>query len=43
MYIDRVPVKEYEKLAAEFDPKRFDAEEWVLLAKEAGMKYIVDE
>ncbi len=41
MYIDRVPVKEYEKLAAEFDPQRFDAEEWVLLAKDAGMKYIV--
>ena len=41
MYIDRVPAKEYEKLAAEFDPKRFDAEEWVLLAKDAGMKYIV--
>ena len=36
-----IPVAEYEKLAAEFDPVKYDAEEWVLLAKNAGMKYIV--
>jgi alpha-L-fucosidase len=41
MYQDRIPVKEYEKLAGEFNPVLFDAEEWVLLAKNAGMKYIV--
>lgn len=36
-----IPVKEYEELAKIFNPIYFDAEEWVLLAKEAGMKYIV--
>ena len=41
MYQDRIPVKEYEKLAGEFNPVLFDAEKWVLLAKNAGMKYIV--
>lgn len=37
----RIPVKEYEKLAERFNPVKFDAEEWVQLAKDAGMKYIV--
>ena len=37
----KIPVKEYEKLANEFNPQKFDAEEWVKLAKYAGMKYIV--
>ena len=37
----RIPCKEYEKLAGAFNPIYFDAEEWVRLAKEAGMKYIV--
>ncbi len=41
MYFKRIPVKEYEKLAAEFNPVNFDAEEWVKLAKGTGMKYIV--
>lgn len=36
-----VPVEEYAQLAGEFNPVRFDAEEWVALAKAAGMKYIV--
>jgi alpha-L-fucosidase len=36
-----VPVKEYEKLAARFNPVKFNADEWVKLAKDAGMKYIV--
>ena len=31
---------EYAKTAEKFDPKGFDAESWVLLAKEAGMEYI---
>ncbi len=31
---------EYEGLAACFDPREFDADEWVSLAKETGMKYI---
>jgi alpha-L-fucosidase len=37
----RIPVKEYEQLAAQFNPVKFDAEEWVRIAKDAGMKYIV--
>ena len=37
----QVPVKEYEKLAARFDPVKFNADEWVQLAQDAGMKYMV--
>jgi alpha-L-fucosidase len=37
----KIPVKEYEKLAATFNPLKYDADQWVRLAKEAGMKYIV--
>ncbi|MBQ8551339.1 MAG: alpha-L-fucosidase [Clostridia bacterium] len=37
----RIPNSEYHRLADVFDPIYFDAEEWVLLAKEAGMKYMV--
>ncbi len=36
-----IPVNEYEKLADKFNPVKFNAAEWVRLAKEAGMKYIV--
>ena len=37
----KIPVAEYEQLAKQFDPEKFDAEEIVRLAKNAGMKYIV--
>ncbi len=37
----KVPVPEYEKLAQSFNPVKFDADAWVALAKDAGMKYIV--
>ena len=37
----RIPVREYEQLAKQFNPVKFNAEEWVQLAKDAGMKYIV--
>jgi len=37
----RIPVGEYEQLASAFNPLKYSAEEWVLLAKHAGMKYIV--
>ncbi len=37
----QIPIREYEKYAAAFNPICFDAEEWVLLAKDAGMKYMV--
>jgi alpha-L-fucosidase len=36
-----IPVSEYEPLAQQFNPVRFDAREWVSLARNAGMKYIV--
>lgn len=38
----RIPLADYTELAAsKFQPEKFDAEEWVLLAKNAGMKYLV--
>jgi len=37
----RIPNAEYHKLAKAFNPILFDAEEWVKLARDAGMKYIV--
>jgi alpha-L-fucosidase len=37
----KIPVAEYEKLAAQFNPAKFNADEWVRIAKDAGMKYIV--
>jgi alpha-L-fucosidase len=36
-----IPVEEYRKVAASFDPVKFNAREWVALAKNAGMKYII--
>jgi alpha-L-fucosidase len=41
MFRARVPVPEYEKLAQGFNPVKFDADAWVALAKDAGMKYMV--
>ncbi|HEY3289485.1 MAG TPA: alpha-L-fucosidase, partial [Anaerolineae bacterium] len=37
----RIPVREYETIAARFNPKEYDADAWVQLAKQAGMRYIV--
>src|SRR5207248_3618013 len=36
-----IPVKEYEKLKGQFNPVKFNADQWVSMAKAAGMKYIV--
>src|SRR5438046_8428305 len=36
----RIPIADYEKLPAQFNPVMFDPVEWVALAKAAGMKYI---
>ncbi|MGA2328272.1 MAG: alpha-L-fucosidase [Bryobacteraceae bacterium] len=41
MHRAKIPVREYEKLAAQFNPVKFNADEWVAVAKNAGMKYIV--
>src|SRR5260221_7998030 len=35
-----IPVPKYEWLASAFNPIRFDAREWVTLAKAAGVRYI---
>jgi len=37
----QIPVAEYEKLAEQFNPVSFNADQWVRIAKDAGMKYIV--
>ncbi len=37
----KIPVREYERLASEFNPVKFNADDWVQLAQDAGMKYIV--
>ena len=37
----KIPVAEYQEMARTFNPVKYDAERWVLLAKETGMKYIV--
>jgi alpha-L-fucosidase len=36
-----IPRAEYEKFAPRFNPVKFNAQEWVRIAKDAGMKYIV--
>lgn len=37
----RIPNAEYRRLCAAFNPVLFDADEWVQLAKDAGMEYMV--
>lgn len=41
MIYEKLSLKEYGSLADDFNPTLFSAEEWVLAAKNAGMKYIV--
>ncbi|MGJ8694547.1 MAG: alpha-L-fucosidase [Thalassotalea sp.] len=36
-----IPRAEYAELAKDFNPQQFNADEWVAIAKAAGMKYIV--
>ncbi|MFY9234142.1 MAG: alpha-L-fucosidase [Fimbriimonadaceae bacterium] len=37
----KIPVEEYEKLLARFNPVKFDANAWAKMAKDAGMQYMV--
>jgi alpha-L-fucosidase len=37
----RTPASEYETLVSRFNPVRFDARDWMRVAKDAGMKYVV--
>lgn len=41
MQMGPIPVADYEKFAAQFNPVKFNADAWVTIAKNAGMKYIV--
>lgn len=41
MLSTQTPVAEYAGYASQFNPIKFDAEAWVRVAKQAGMKYIV--
>jgi|YelNatPaOPRAMG01_1025707.scaffolds.fasta_scaffold18010_3 alpha-L-fucosidase len=41
MFREKIPVAEYEKLAAQFNPVKFNADEWAQLAQDAGMRYLV--
>lgn len=37
----QTPVEEYDNLYKKFNPEKFNADEWVKVAKDAGMKYMV--
>lgn len=37
----QVPLEEYDNLYKRFNPEKFNADEWVAVAKAAGMKYMV--
>ena len=37
----KIPMAEYQQFAKDFNPVKFDADAWVKVAKDAGMKYIV--
>ena len=41
MRTTNIPVADYAQYATQFDPTNFDAGQWVKIAKDAGMKYIV--
>lgn len=40
MHTESIAVAEYEKLAQQFNPTKFNADEWVAIAADAGQKWI---
>ena len=40
-WAEQIPVGEYAKLADQFHPEHFDADQWAEIAKAGGMKYMV--
>ena len=38
---DQIPIEKYDALCNQFNPTEFNADEWVAIAKAAGIKYIV--
>ena len=41
MHSKQIPISEYSALAGQFNPVRFDADDWMSLAAEAGQRYLV--
>ena len=41
MFNAKVPVAEYQAFAKEFNPVKYNADAWVRMARDAGMKYII--
>ena len=41
MHAERISPADYEKISAQFNPSKFNADEWVSIAADAGQKYIV--
>ena len=41
MHAERISVQDYEKISAQLNPTKFNADEWVHIAADAGQKYIV--
>ena len=41
MHSAQIPIPEYEEFVRQFNPVNFNAKQWVAIAKNAGMKYIV--
>jgi alpha-L-fucosidase len=41
MFNAKIPMAEYQAYAKQFNPVKFNADAWVKIAKEAGMKYII--
>jgi len=40
MHVENIPIAEYEKLPPQFNPVKFDPDQWCGMALDAGMRYI---